>query len=671
MLSMKISVKFILLLMFVITFNSCIEEDPDLINPPPQTESIHVRLFNLSGNNKPASLLLDGKTEIGPVEYGSCSEAIHPPGDSSTAIILQEGEEKLQLNRKIRFTKDNYFTIFALPTAVDAPDSVEQREIDTIIISSTLSGLIKNDGMAYIRFFNAVPNLKRTYSLRRGCPGGDILANNVGYRQSSLQTEVWSEGTPVSVIRIENGRSEIIGLFNIDLEEKKQYMIVAMESSDGTEKLLLLDEFDNNTNPLIQLEPEDNLTTQIRNINLSDVPVDFIKYPDINLVNNIIQTLEPKTVGEYIDISACSGQSLDTIAAFVNGDTASMVSTSLDVSEKYTFMTFDSAGSKAKLSVLSKPHRVKSSNYAVIRVVQAAYKYDELVVSMAARDDNPYSNDIDSLGFRSGDLISDKIGYGKISEPKLVLPGDNLPVTVFTGTQPANLAFTTTMSLETSKDYLLLITSDETEDLKIYLIEKSDESISQLRPLDKAVFAQFINLVPGKDNVYMSLDPILTRAKLNYGASIATVISEGSHLLKVDDKDTIINAKSSERILFIYAGVKDTIDFIPFTYGSFETSSAFYQRRFINACKDINMISIKENSDTTAPVAERIAYGKSSSLQKITLERNLSLFFIETSTDSTRYRVDDLPFPFGKNYSIIFGGSKKDSSYSVVVQQEY
>ena len=83
------------------------------------------------------------------------------------------------------------------------------------------------------------------------------------------------------------------------------------------------------------------------------------------------------------------------------------------------------------------------------------------------------------------------------------------------------------------------------------------------------------------------------------------------------------------------------------------------------------MISVKENDVDSSPIAERIGYGKSSVFQKITLDRNLSLFFVKTEDDSLLYRVDDMPFPFGKNYTIIFGGNSKDKSYSVVVQQEY
>ncbi|MFC2130914.1 hypothetical protein ACFLSQ_05730 [Bacteroidota bacterium] len=647
---------------------SCAEEDPDLVNPPPQSETVRVRFFNLAGNQEDATLVLDEKVKIGPVSYGLCSGAVQPTADSSYAAILQNGQEVYRLNRKIRFTRNNFYTVFALPSAPN--DTTPYRDIDTIITASTLSGLIVRDDMAYLRMFNAVPDSNRSYTLRLGCPNGSPIASNVQYRKLSPQTEVRSDGVPVSIIRNDDGKSEFIGLFNLPLEEKKQYLIVVQPPENGTEgeELYLLDEFSESPNPKTLLIQESDLTTEVRTINLSEEDVKFIKYPDSTLTEGIIQELQSKSIGSYVSVSACGGQSLDSLAVLVSSDTASQITASFDVSEKYTLLTFDSADVKAHLTILAEPFRIEDGGNAVVRVIHAAYNRPELIVSMAARDD---ATD-ESLGYRSGDLISQKISYGKISEPVLVVPGDNLPLTVFTTSEPARLVYTSTTSFKGGKEYLLLLTYDTSsgED-QLYLIE-NNEINSTLEPLPKGVFAQFVNLIPGIHQAQMTLEPILHNVKLNYGASLATVISEGQHNLTVSGKDSIIDANSAERILFIFAGDESQIDLLPFTYEPFEVSFDNYQRRFVNASREINMISVKENSVATAPVAERISYGKSSNLQEITLERNLSLFFVNTKKeDSTLYRVDDLPFPFGKNYTIIFGGRSIDTSFSVVVQQEY
>jgi len=624
----------------------------------------------LAGNAKPATLILDGKTVLGPVDYGICSSTVKPPADSSYATVVQDGNEVYRLNRKIRFASNNFYTVFAFPTA--QKDTITHRDIDTLIVTSTIPKQIVKENYAYIKIINAVPKLNRNYSLRLGCPNGEALATNVQYKRVSIQSELPFGRTSFSILRSEDLKTETIGLFNIELEAKKQYLIVILPDKNDGEQLYLMDESNPEFHPLTLLIKEENLTTSIRAINLSDSWVDFIKYPDSILQNGSIQSLQPKTLSDYILCSACGGQSLDTLACLSGTDTTSKIKASLNVSERYTLIAFDSANYKARTIVLAEPVRINSSTKAMIRVVNASNLHPEIIVSMAARDDNPYSNSEDTLGYRAGDLISEKTAYGKISSPKLITPGSNLPVTIFTTTEPANLVLLTTFDLIAGGRYLLMITDDfSTGKTLAYLVEENENSSFEINPLKECAMIQFVNLIPGVKQVHLALLPVLANAKLNYGASLTTVVTEGEHNLKINGKDTTIDLDNKNRYLFIFSGDETKSDILPFAYEPLEVSKSFYQRRFINASREIGFISIKENKETSAAIAERIAYGKSSTPKKITLDRNLSLFFVNSDTDKTLYRVDDMPFPFGKNYAIIFGGRSTDKSYSVVVMQEY
>ena len=657
-------------ILLVLILLSCAEENMDLVNPPPQSASVRVRFINLVPDLKERTLVLDGKVNIGPSNYGECTKAVQPPADSSTPSIMLNGTEEYRYSRKIRFIRNNFYTVFALPSS---PKDSIQRDMDTLIIASTLAGLIKKPNTAYIRLINVYPDSNRSYAIRRGCPSGAVLASNITYRRVGGQVEIISDGSPISIIRTLNGKSEFVDLYNLNLESGKQYAIVINKSSDGKEEIRLLDEFSESSSALMEIVPEDYLGTQVRAINLSSSDVSFIKQADSVIKDGVIQNLPPKRIGDYVDIGACVSAAKDTIAIMNGSDTASIISTSLDVSEKYTVLTFDSANVKAHFSILSEPYRIDTKGYAAVRVIHAAYGLKSVTVSMAARDANDLSGIQDSLGYVVGDLISDKIEYEHISEPILVLPGQNIPVTLFSSESPAHLEYTCIANFEADKKYLFIITTDNsTSKTKVFVVEDEDSN-KDLQALEEGVFIQLVNLIPGIEHSILKLSPVLTDAKMDYGSNIATVLVPGQHSVSINNQSTNLDLELGKRNLIIFSGDEQSAKTITYQYNPYETSPNYYMRRFVNVASDIDFLSIKINSDDekTPFSAERIQFGKKTGMQKITIERNLSIFFINSETNKTLYRVDAMPFPFGKNYTIIFGGRAKDKSYTAVKMQEY
>lgn len=663
----KLKYIYILVVFFIL---SCAEENMDLVNPPPQSASVRVRFINLVGDFKDRTLVLDSKVNIGPVAYGDCSTAVQPPADSSNVSIILNGTQEYRYSRKIRFIRNNYYTVFALPSG---PKDSIQRDMDTLIIASTLAGLIKKPNTAYIRLINVYPDSNRSYSLHRGCPSGAALASNITYRRVGSQAEIASDGSPVSIIRTLNSKSEFINLYNLNLESGRQYAIIINKTSDGQEEIRLLDEFSESSTAFTDIVPEEYLGTKLRTINLSSNEVSFIKQADSVIKDGIIQNLSSMKIGRYIDIGACSSGAKDTIAIMVANDTASYISTSLDVSERYTILTFDSSDIKARLSILSEPYRLETKGYAAVRVVHAAYGLKTVTVSMAARDANDLSGIQDSLGYIAGDLISNKIDYGNISDPILVLPGQNIPVTIFSAESPAHLEYTCIANFEADKKYLFLITTDNSSNqTKVFVVE-DNETEKDLQAIEQGVFVQLVNLISGKEQSFLKLNPVLSNVKLNYATNIATVIASGQHSLTINNQASDLNFEIGKRNLIIFSGDENLVKTITFQYDPIETSPSYYMRRFVNASSDIDFLSIKINSDDekTPFSAERIQFGKIIDMQKITIERNLSIFFINSETNETLYRVDAMPFPFGKNYTVIFGGRAKDNSYTAVKMQEY
>ena len=662
--------KSILLMMVALVFWSCIEEDPNLVNAPPQSKTVRVRLINFADDKQDRKLVLDGKVETASVPFMSCSDAVQPPADSSNPSILKNGVEEYRSPRKIRFTKDNNYTVFAFPSM--PIDTIPYKAVDTVIVVSTLSALPLREGYAYLRIINAVRDTNTTYQMRLGCPNGSMLGA-VTYTKVSVQSEVSSENVAISILKSTPEKTELVGLYNLKLEEKKQYLLVVASDGLGGEKILLLDELSEKASFLEQYaESTSGLSTQMRCVNLSTSEQLFFKAPDKLITNGTIANIAPKSMSAYVSVQACNeGGALDTLAIMNGQDTSSIINTSLNISEKYTLLAIDSMGKSAGSLLLAEPYRMEPRGHALIRVVHSAFNRPNLTISVAG---NSYSDTQDSLRFRAGDLIAQRLYPGTISQPIRVVPGNDIPITVFTSSEPAVLEYNALANLEKDKKYLLIVDYDANiKDYKLYLIDENSEISGDLVPLQKGVFAQFINLIPGLKISELSVSSILKNAKLHYGASIATVVAPGPQTLKINGKDTIINADLSERIFIIFAGNETNSDILVHNNKPSFVASNLYYRRYINASETTNLLNIKINRDNseTLPTVEALKYGASTNYDELKLAGNISLFFIDFTKAETIYRVDDLPFTFGQKYAIIFGGRAEDKSYYVVVQQEY
>ena len=138
----KLTILFVLLL-----FYSCAEEDPNLVNAPPQTESIRVRFLNfyspIDANITPPSfqLVLDGKAETELIPNQMISAAIKPPSDSSiVSFINEEGREVYKSSRKLRFSRGNFYSV--IYSKAYYSDSTGTRLVDTSIFITSLLSLI-------------------------------------------------------------------------------------------------------------------------------------------------------------------------------------------------------------------------------------------------------------------------------------------------------------------------------------------------------------------------------------------------------------------------------------------------------------------------------------------------------------------------------------------------
>lgn len=677
----KVKTSLLFLMIFAV---SCIDENENLVNPPSQAETIYIRLINYTSDGKSRVLRMEDGMETSETAAGSVSEAIHPPTDSSFISIIQGGSQDYKTENRVRFARGITYTYFALPTPDGAP---VERAYDTLISLTTSTTIPDNSVFAYLKLFNAYPDSTVTFSLRMGCPNGSTIFSNVNYRKSSLMQSVRSGTVGMSLVMHELGTEVPLGLFRFDLDKRAQYAFIVARGQDGEPELRVLTQADYTTNAIAPAEFVTERTTLIRAVNFSDSPIDVAKLPD----EVIAQGLPSNNIGEYVEVSACGSQYQDSILATLSPSsaTASLGRVSLEVLRRYTVLVFDTPEGTADNMMIFEPLdlEIDQGDNALVRVIHASQEREGVTVSLGARPDMEQD-----LKFSSGEILANKIHYGNISEAVLLKPGP-APIAIFTSFEPRQLLFCAFTELEPGKRYFLVLTNNEAGEDKIALIEDDAEDLpsEQISFLEQGVFTEVVNAVSGVPKVSLSLDNSkgikqLENSELFFTESLATIVSEGENTIVVNGIQKKFNVAKDKRALIIATGTGEETEILTFINAPLGADLFNLRRRFINASKDPNYLTVKLNSNDTAvvPAASYIEYGSYSPPETVTLEQKASIFFIDAELDeqvrndpdedvrtsSTVLRIDDISMPFGKNYSIIFTGDP-DNGYAAIIQQEF
>jgi hypothetical protein len=647
-----------LLTMSILLFIAgCINENPALLNPPPQTNFMYVRFINLAKDQKARTLSLGTGSETTLTPYAACSDTIHPPADSATATVKLNGALEYTKKYKIMFIKDSYSTLFAMPSRTG--DSI-QRSVDTIIALGSISNFTSVNNTSFLSVFNAYPDSSYLFSLTLGCPNGQSIAQSLSYRLAGPPAEIPAGTQAVSLISFKSGLAQY-SLYKINLKAGGQYALVIYENVDGTPKLGFLDEL-GGLNAFTDVESVPDRITNVRTLNFSTQSVTIKKVPDETIAGNV----SPGYISDYASVIACSSLSNDTLVTFVGSDTASKASTSLEVLQNFSVAVFDSAGIPAKLTVVIPPVHLltPTAGRAVVRVINSSAYYTGFTLSIGARD-----NSTSTSGYSSGEFLATDILYGKLSDDVLLPPG-KAPMTLFTSNEPKQLICNGLVDFAPDKNYLVIITDDQTTQGKVNMTLVEDGDVNQsVSYVEGGAFTQVINMVPGTQAVSCCLPPVLTSAKIYAAGSFATVLPLGANSININGSTLNITSNAGNRNLIIAAGNLSNPELLLFQYPPLTTDLSSYKRRFINACKEMDSVDISLNCDTCF-VSKSLPYGSMSGDESITIERHNSFIFLNSKNDSLLIQINDVSLPFGGNYTIIFGGSAA-GGYMAVVQQEY
>lgn len=650
--------KKLLIILSILLIASCASENEYLVNPPPRYETVNVRLLNLAGDGQSRSIVLNGETEIADVPYGMVSAFVRPPADSVSLEVRRQGTSELKASNKVRFGRNMNYTFVVLPSADGAPN---HRQVDTIITFSTSIVVAQSQREAYLKLFNGNPDSTVSYSMMLGCPSGTVLANHIQYRRATAHSVVRSGEVAISIVRHKHNGDELIGLFDLVLENLGQYAIVILREGNS-EKVLLLDEKNSTVQALKEPAKIENRDAHLKISNFSTEMVSLHLHS-----SGDVASLFPMFSDAAKKIEACGTTTKDTLSVRWDGATTAKLDVGIDVLQKYSAFVFDSANSKAKKLVFAEPVYLAEelNNRAIVRVVNGNYLQSGVSVSAGAREIANATGEDKARGFRSGDNLASGLKFGEISKPMLLEAG-TLPIAVFTATKPARLITTARLRLEANKNYFIVVYSTQSGEQKVSLVEESAPS-NPIVAESEGVFAQIINTIADADYVSFALPGVFSDARLNFSSALATILASGQTQLSIAGKQFSFAASPERRAMLIAAGKADAPELVEFIEPPVLAAADHYVRRFVNV-SDVPKIDIKMGEDVL--IYPGLAFAERTPIERIYKERKFSLTFINSETQKQIARIDDLFLTYNKTYTIIFAGNSK-KGYSVIIQQEY
>ena len=653
--------------LILLVLSGCIDEDPRLVNPTPQKESVLIRFLNFAEDKESRTFSMQTGDEIADIPYYSTSTAIKPPADSVYISIKKGSNVDYNKYNKIKFVRNTNYTFLALPSADNAPVT---RNVDTVIVFMTSIGLPVESTNSYLKLCNAFPDSTVSYSVSLGCPSGSELFTHIPYRGTSDQSTLASGSFAVSIKKETASGTEIVGIYQLDLLHDNQYtIIVARSSNSGAPEILLLNENNKEITALTKPQTVTERLAYVRSVNLSEDIINTYKAP-----NEIIkENLSSYNLSSYQGVSSCESNTTDSIYNMVNGENRSYVNTSLVVNKKYTVVTFDDLLSKASKSVTFEPLTFQKSTKgnAIIRVLDANFMSVGLTLSIASRDYNNTSN------YVAGEILAKEITFGNISNTYLLPLKDginNVPLTLFSSSQPANLLFQGYTQLEPDKSYIIVILNN-TGVNRIAVIEDSEEN-SQVNFINEAPFIECVNAMPNNSALTMTLNSYLKNISFPFTSSVSTLGNAGDNTFSISDKTFSLSMHNPIRYLIVAAGNSTSPDIFSFEGDKMPQTNQYYRLRFINASPDYPKISIRLDSVNISPdkgnsFGEALAYGTATYQLNKTLNKYLNFYFVDTDNNTLIYRFNNFNPVFGKSYTFILTADRAKNKFEVVPVQDY
>lgn len=639
----------------------CPEESEKLLNPPSFSETVNVRLANLTDDEISLEMSLEDVEQVistAELSKYQVSEALTPPSDSALITVRSGNNILFDTNAYYKFSREFNYAFLALPKANS------DMSYDTIIDFTNLGDGNLDVVNAQVKLFNAVPDTNLKVSIAIGCPGGEVFNSfPLSYKEFSFSEPMRADDeVAVSLLGYNDDGTFELGTFTYTFEQGGEYTLLAAYNENNEPKLFVLNENSFEMQELEALFQIQERFTEMRMINLTKNNISLSRNSE-----EVISNVQPDFLTEYYNISACGSLGSET---FTLSSNTMNFNYSPDVNLKYTAIAYTSEFTGLDTLIFIAPPLVDEvrEGRALIRSINITHPNTGLTLSYGANSSSDDPNNPNPRGFTSGSSISRGLLYGKISRRLFTYPGLK-PVIIFTSNEPSKYISASILDLKADQNYFIF-GNKKGENYRFYLISE-DQNSGVLLPLDEDILTGLVNAYSNQEELTFSINTgsgnILEDAKIIYEDAVTTVLENGENTVNGES----FNVEAGKRMLIIRSGDQNQENIFVSDFPMPQEDQNF-KWRFINAAPNTNNISVlltEGASENYQNIVPGLGYKEVSLTETIFTESNYGLRFVENSSGDTLFTAPNVNVTRGKGYSIIFAGT--EGKYSLIVKQEF
>lgn len=649
------------LLAVALILGSCASEDAGIVNPPPGTAHIVVRIANMVPDNLDRRLVLEQNYQTDAVPSGGYSATVTSPSDSSFVEILANGTSEYRSPSRIRFTRQSVYDIIA----VGKPNGASG--FDTIVVSNantTLTAL----PVAQVRIINTFPDTLRTFEVRLGCPNGTALVSTpVPFRAVTLYEEVPPGNVVFSFQEHIGTATTQLGTYECTLKQRTPYTILIRQAAESASPIIqLIEESDFTSAPQRELLPilERDANMRVLNMSTSNASVTLQRTGQ-----EVVKNQSPLTMSGNNLVPTCEQQASDVISMTLSDGRSYTDSTSLTLRGDYTIVVADKADSASMIIVPPLPVVYDAAGKSIIRVVNAAYGIGKVTVSTGARANQGAPN-----GLSSGMAIASNADFGSISAPVVLSEGE-LPIIVSTARLPTTILDIRRSSIRANTNYLLVVSQTVDGVAQTYLFEETGAA-GTVTPMNESSLITFVNASPKNEQVQLTIGTVIINGTVFYRNSVSTSAFAGPVSVSAGSAQLIAKVQDGLRTLVLFTNHSDAESLIELTTPPLRQIPGVSDRRVINATGDLDAVTMTYDTlyhlypDSSEIIARDVPFGQASPTHVLQRDRRGSMYVYDATTRKRLYTLPITLGPLGNSYSLIVVGNK-ESGYEVIVLQEF
>lgn len=645
------------------TVGGCEKESWDLVSPPPDSDSIMVRLINLSRSGTYWLQLdaIEAAVQTVPLAPMTSSALIKSPADSAFVRLYDAvGNIVIDHPARTRFVKRTYETMILLPSPLGSPRA---RDADTLVRVVTNPLPLPPPGRAQVRFFNAVADTTITVALRNGCPSGEYF-DQQEFRNSGAPRDIPAGEFVVSVLCAGKPTAIVRGVIG-----DRRFATIVVTGTAQHVRVFLLDELDQSPAAFRELAAvsESERSAELRWMNVSRYPFDSIRIASVGVV---AVNGQGEFLSNYQRIPACTDALSDTVELYSNGVLQDALPISLEVGYRYTVIVLDAPNFGApasRLAVVARDRISIPSDSTEWRVLNALGRGYALTAFLGAR--------LDQRGrYHNGEFLVRALPDGQLSTPVRLAAGA-LPI-ILQGGIPERLIAVAFDTARPAHQYILAALTSRENVPKLYTIA-DDEASGPIAPLEDGVYVQVVNALADRSLLSCKIADVVQREGISPANLVATILPRGQHTLVINGRPLELTCDPTRVVTVVAAGSGSAPTLIVLDSTSLQPTTMVARVRCINAAPDVAYLRMARDQLVSLDqwdsniLADRLAFGFSSRPREFDRLQRINLVFgTSDSPPQELFRPDgSVSFALGRAYSAIFYGTHQNGYNFFIIQE--